>query len=95
MAKLGWCSDSWLMPYKCLGLTACVVPDTVVGELHSIRVLRLFKVFVGVPADVAATSNVSADETNPEVLGREKMDQTGQERKERNQSMALLRSVTS
>lgn len=76
-------------------LTACVVPDTVVSELHSIRVLRLLKVLVGVTADVAATSNVPADQTNPEVLRKEKMGQMGQERKERNQIMASSRSDTS
>lgn len=39
-----------------------------VGELHSVRVLRFLKVLVGVPADVAAASDVSADQTNPEIL---------------------------
>lgn len=84
-----------LLLSKHLGLTACVVPDSVVGELHSICVLCLLKVLVGVSADVAATSDVSADQTNPEVLGREKTGQTGQERKDRKQISASSRSDTS
>lgn len=50
--------------------TSCVVPDSVVGELHSVRMLCLLKVLVGMPADVATTSDVPADQTNPQVLQR-------------------------
>lgn len=52
--------------------TSGVVPHTMVGELHSVRVLRFLKVLVGVPADVAAASDVSADQANPEILRRER-----------------------
>lgn len=48
--------------------TSGVVPHPVVGELHGVRVLRLLKVLVGVTADVAAAADVSADETDPQVL---------------------------
>lgn len=41
--------------------TSCVVPDSVVGELHGVGVLRFLEVLVSMPADVAAASDVSAD----------------------------------
>lgn len=49
-------------------ITSCVVPDSVVGELHRVRMLRLLKVLVGMPANVATTADVAADQTNPQVL---------------------------
>lgn len=52
-----------------------------VGELHSVRVLRFLKVLVGVPADVAAASDVSADQANPEILRRE--GERGEKKKKR------------
>lgn len=39
-----------------------------VGELHSVRVLCLLKVLVGVPADVATAADVPADQTYPQIL---------------------------
>lgn len=55
--------------YECS--TSCVVPDTVVGELHSVGMLCFLKVLVGMPANVATATDVPADQTNPQVLRRE------------------------
>lgn len=52
--------------------TSCIVPHTVVGELHGVCMLCFLKVLVGMSADIAATADVPADQTNPEVLKREK-----------------------
>lgn len=41
--------------------TSSVVPDSVVGELHGVRVLCLLKVLVGVSADIPSTSYVATD----------------------------------
>ena len=50
--------------------TSCVIPDSVVGELHGVSVLCFLKVLVGMSADVATATNVPADQTNPQVLQR-------------------------
>lgn len=48
--------------------TSCVVPDPVIGQLHGVSVLRFLEVLVRVTADVAAAADVSADETDPQIL---------------------------
>lgn len=52
-------------------LTSCIVPDAVVGELHSVRMLGFLKVLVGMSANVAATADVAADQTDPQVLQKQ------------------------
>ncbi len=57
-----------------------------VGELHSVSMLCFLKVFVGMPANVATTTDVPADQTNPQVLQRK--EQRGDDEKVKNKSWA-------
>lgn len=59
------CPSGWP---RCVQLTPGIVPDTVVCELHGVRVLCLLEVLVGVAAHVAPAADVPADQTDPQVL---------------------------
>lgn len=45
--------------------TSCVIPDSLVSQLHGVGVLCLLKVLVGVATDVAAASDVAANQADP------------------------------
>ncbi len=48
--------------------TSSVVPDPVIGQLHGVSVLRFLKVLVGMTTNVASAADVTADETDPQIL---------------------------
>lgn len=53
-------------------LTSSIIPDSVVGQLHCIGVLGLLKVLVGMATHIPTTAYVPTDQTDPEVLSRER-----------------------
>lgn len=48
--------------------TARIIPDSLVGQLHGIGVLRLLEMFVSMAADIPSTADVATNQTDPQIL---------------------------